>query len=202
MFITFEGCEGVGKSTQLKMIKDYAEQTGQRIVFVREPGGTEISEQIRKIILSTANTAMTPVCEALLYAAARAQLVNEVIRPALDKGLTVICDRYIDSSVAYQGYARGLGAKLVKDINAPAVGNCMPDYTVFINLHPSQSFRTIKLDDRFEHETALFHEKVYEGFIAEAQASPERFIMIKPDLDRNKTGKAIINALKERGALK
>ena len=106
MFITFEGCEGVGKSTQLAMLKDYLHRTGQEAVYVREPGSTEISEQIRKIILDPANTAMTAETEALLYAAARAQLVAQVIRPALDQGKTVICDRYLDSSVAYQGYAR------------------------------------------------------------------------------------------------
>ncbi len=119
MFVSFEGCEGVGKSTQLRLLKEYLEKTGQRAVYVREPGSTEISEQIRRVILDTANTAMTDMTEALLYAASRAQLVREVIKPALERGELIICDRYVDSSVAYQGYGREMGAELIKRINAP-----------------------------------------------------------------------------------
>lgn len=132
MFVSFEGCEGVGKSTQLKLLKDYLEATGQHAVYVREPGSTEISEQIRKVILNPQNTAMTDMTEALLYAASRAQLVREVIKPALERGELVVCDRYVDSSIAYQGYARGLGADTIKQINAPAMEGCLPDVTIFL----------------------------------------------------------------------
>lgn len=202
MFVTFEGCEGVGKSTQLAMLKEYLKNTGQDAVYVREPGSTEISEKIRAIILDPENTEMSAETEALLYAAARAQLVKEVIRPALDEGKTVICDRYIDSSVAYQGYARGLGRDFVEKINCYALENATPDVTVFMDLRPSASFRSTSRNDRMERESRDFHDKVYEGFIAQSEASNGRFVMIKPEKDKNATQKKIIDALRERGALK
>ena len=192
MFVTFEGCEGVGKSTQLALLKDYLKKTGQEAVYVREPGSTEISE----------NTAMTAQTEALLYAAARAQLVAEVIRPALDAGKTVICDRYVDSSVAYQGYARGLGVGFVAKINSYALENAVPDVTVFIDLRPSASFRSVSRDDRLEREEESFHDKVYEGYIAQSKASNGRFVMIKPEKDKFDTHRKILAALRERGAVK
>lgn len=130
-FVTFEGCEGVGKSTQLKQLKEYLDKTGQPAIFTREPGGNKISEQIRSVILNPENTEMNAMCEALLYAASRAQLVDEVIKPALDRGELVICDRFLDSSIAYQGGARGLGIENVLEINRHAIQGCMPDLTVF-----------------------------------------------------------------------
>lgn len=202
MFVTFEGCEGVGKSTQLALLKDYLKKTGQEAVYVREPGSTEISEKIRSIILDPENTAMTAQTEALLYAAARAQLVAEVIRPALDAGKTVICDRYVDSSVAYQGYARGLGVGFVAKINSYALENAGPDVTVFIDLRPSASFRSVSRDDRLEREEESFHDKVYEGYIAQSKASNGRFVMIKPEKDKLDTHRKILAALRERGAVK
>ena len=202
MFVTFEGCEGVGKSTQLALLKDYLKKTGQEAVYVREPGSTEISEKIRSIILDPENTAMTAQTEALLYAAARAQLVAEVIRPALDAGKTVICDRYVDSSVAYQGYARGLGVGFVAEINSYALENAVPDVTVFIDLRPSASFRSVSRDDRLEREEESFHDKVYEGYIAQSKASNGRFVMIKPEKDKLDTHRKILAALRERGAVK
>ena len=202
MFVTFEGCEGVGKSTQLALLKDYLKKTGQEAVYVREPGSTEISEKIRSIIIDPENTAMTAQTEALLYAAARAQLVAEVIRPALDAGKTVICDRYVDSSVAYQGYARGLGVGFVAKINSYALENAVPDVTVFIDLRPSASFRSVSRDDRLEREEESFHDKVYEGYIAQSKASNGRFVMIKPEKDKFDTHRKILAALRERGAVK
>lgn len=202
MFVTFEGCEGVGKSTQLALLKDYLKKTGQEAVYVREPGSTEISEKIRSIILDPENTAMTAQTEALLYAAARAQLVAEVIRPALDAGKTVICDRYVDSSAAYQGYARGLGVGFVEKINSYALENAVPDVTVFIDLRPSASFRSVSRDDRLEREEESFHDKVYEGYIAQSKASNGRFVMIKPEKDKLDTHRKILAALRERCAVK
>ena len=202
MFVTFEGCEGVGKSTQLNMLKEYLKNTGQDAVYVREPGSTEISEKIRSIILDPANTAMTAETEALLYAAARAQLVSEVILPALSEGRTVICDRYVDSSAAYQGYARGLGIDFVRSVNSYALKNAMPDVTVFIDLRPSASFRSVRREDRLEREEAQFHDKVYEGYLAQASTSNGRFVMIKPEKDKNETHRKIIAALREKGAVK
>ena len=202
MFVSFEGCEGVGKSTQLRLLKEYLEKTGQRAVYVREPGSTEISEQIRKVILDTANTAMTDMTEALLYAASRAQLVREVIKPALAKGELVICDRYVDSSVAYQGYGRGMGAELIKQINAPAIDGCMPDLTIFIDLSPEHSWRTYRTEDRLEQESNEFFTKVYNGFVSEIGSSNGRIVAIKPDIDKNVTANKIISAMRERGIIK
>ena len=202
MFVTFEGCEGVGKSTQLNMLKEYLSATGQEAVYVREPGSTRISEKIRSVILDPANTEMTAETEALLYAAARAQLVSEVILPALSAGKTVICDRYVDSSAAYQGYARGLGIDFVRRINSYALANAMPDVTVFIDLRPSDAFRSVRREDRLEREKAEFHDKVYEGYLAQASTSNGRFVMIKPEKDKNETHRKIIAALRERGAIK
>lgn len=202
MFVTFEGCEGVGKSTQLNMLKEYLSATGQEAVYVREPGSTRISEKIRSVILDPANTEMTAETEALLYAAARAQLVSEVILPALSAGKTVICDRYVDSSAAYQGYARGLGIDFVRRINSFALANAMPDVTVFIDLRPSDAFRSVRREDRLEREKAEFHDKVYEGYLAQASTSNGRFVMIKPEKDKNETHRKIIAALREKGAVK
>lgn len=203
MFISFEGCEGVGKSTQLKLLKNYLDSTGQDAVYVREPGSTEISEQIRKVILNPQNTEMADMTEALLYASSRAQLVRQVIKPALKEGKLVICDRYVDSSVAYQGYGRGLGADIIKQINAPAIDGCLPDVTIFLDLRPSESWRTFRMpDDRLEQESVEFFNKVYDGFVSEIGTSNGRFVRIKPDFDRDVTSKKIIDALKERGAIK
>ena len=132
-FITFEGCEGSGKSTQVALFKSYLEKNAIDYVFTREPGGTKISEKIRTLILDVENSEMTDECEALLYASARAQLVKELIIPSLESGKLVLCDRYIDSSIAYQAYARGIGKEFISKINSYAIENCMPNYTVFIN---------------------------------------------------------------------
>ena len=137
--ITFEGCEGCGKSTQLRLLKDYLDRKGVDYVAAREPGGTEISERIRAIILDGSLSGMSYRTEALLYAAARCQILKEVVKPAVDAGKTVILDRYIDSSFAYQAYARGLGYDFVAAANSYAVENFMPDVTVFLNVPPENS---------------------------------------------------------------
>ena len=134
-FISFEGGDGSGKSTQIQILREFLEERGYDVILTREPGGTPISEKIRSIILDKANSEMDDMTEALLYAAARAQLVSQVIRPALEEGKVVICDRFVDSSMAYQAYARGLGDS-VKTINAFAVGDCMPDLTILLKVNP------------------------------------------------------------------
>jgi len=202
MFVTFEGCEGVGKSTQVRLVREYLERTGQTAVYIREPGSTKISEQIRDVIGNPDNTEMTDITEAMLFAASRAQLVREVIRPALEAGELVICDRYIDSSVAYQGYARGMGVELIKKINEPAIDGVMPNVTIFIDLKPSESWRNTKNADRMEQESADFHDRVYEGYIAEIATSNGRIVPIKPDFDKKVTAERIIEALRRRGAIK
>lgn len=202
MFVSFEGCEGVGKSTQLRLLREYLDRTGQDAVYVREPGSTKISEQIRGIILDPDNTEMNAMTEALLYAASRAQLVRQVIKPALAEGKLVICDRYVDSSVAYQGYGRDMGAELIKQINAPAVDGCMPVLTVFIDLSPENSWRANRNADRLEQESNEFFDKVYRGFVSEIRTSNGRIVPIKPDIDKTATSEKIIAIMRERGLVK
>lgn len=202
MFVTFEGCEGVGKSTQVRLLKEYLERTGQPAVYIREPGSTKISEQIRDVIANPDNTEMTDITEAMLFAASRAQLVREVIRPALERGELVICDRYIDSSVAYQGYARGMGVDTIKSINSAAIDGLLPDVTIFIDLKPSESWRNTKNADRLEQESSDFHDRVYDGYIAEIKSSNGRIVPIKPDFDKKVTAERILNVLRQKGAIK
>ena len=135
-FVTFEGCEGSGKSTQLKLLAQKLDQAGVDYMMTREPGGSRIAERIREIILDGKNTAMCDECEALLYAASRVQLLKEKLIPALEAGKLVICDRYVHSSLAYQGVARGLGEEYVADINSFALENCPPDLTIFLDIPP------------------------------------------------------------------
>ena len=161
-FITFEGCEGVGKSRQIKMAERFLCDNNIKYYLTREPGGTAVSEQIRSIILDGKNTTMTDECEALLYAAARVQLLKEEIAPRLERGELVLCDRYVDSSLAYQGYARGLGVEFVEKINDFALKNYMPDYTVFLNLTPELAFKRkggADKTDRLELSGMDFHNK-------------------------------------------
>ncbi|MEX1376934.1 MAG: dTMP kinase [Eubacteriales bacterium] len=169
LFITFEGLDGAGKSTQIQKVKEIFEQKGFEVVLTREPGGTEISEKIRKIILDNDNDEMSFVTEALLYAASRAQHVSQKIRPALDAGKVVICDRYVHSSIAYQGYGRGLGAEKVMDINSHAIDGLMPDISFFILLPTDKAMERLKSSnrelDRLEVEEADFFQKVETGYL-------------------------------------
>jgi dTMP kinase len=203
-FITFEGCEGVGKSRQIKFLEEYLSANGIEYYLTREPGGTPVSEQIRGVILDGKNVSMTDECEALLYASARVQLLKEVVKPKLDNGELVLCDRYIDSSIAYQGYARGLGVDFVKKINDYAITNFMPDYTIFLNLPPEQAFLRkggVDKTDRLELSGMDFHKKVYEGYLDIARKEPDRFIVIDASGDKFQTHAKIINALKEKGII-
>ncbi len=203
-FITFEGCEGSGKSTQLSMFKDYLEKNNIDYIFVREPGGTDISEKIRKIILDVDNKNMTDECEALLYASARAQLVKEKILPALNEGKLVFCDRFIDSSFAYQAYARGLGMDYITAINSYAVNNCMPDCTLFLNISPDEAFKRkggADASDRLEQVGIEFHRKVFFGYTEIANKNADRIEKINCLGTREQTHLNIINALKKRGVL-
>ena len=203
-FITFEGCEGVGKSRQIKMLEEYLKTNGISYLLTREPGGTPVSEQIRSVILDGRNVAMADECEALLYAAARVQLLKETIKPKLDQGALVFCDRYIDSSLAYQGYARGLGVEFVEKINDYAIKNFMPDYTIFLNLPPEQAFKRkggVDKKDRLELSGMKFHEDVYKGYLQLAKRYPERFIVIDASGEKEQTHDKIIRALKEKGVI-
>lgn len=200
-FIVFEGCEGVGKSTQLHLLKEYLEKTGQKAVFTREPGGTPVGEKIRSLLLGEE---MSAESEALLFAAARCEHIDKVILPALERGELVVCDRYVDSSIAYQAFGRKLGRKRVEEINAYAFASCMPDAVVFIDMNPLNSWRRQKgkivENDRMEKESDGFHLAVYLGF-KESASSTDRFISVIPDEDKLVTASLIVNALKAKGLI-
>ena len=183
LFITFEGVDGCGKSTQMRFLAEYLiEEKGMDVVLTREPGGCSVAEQIREILLDKQNSEMNGYTEALLYAAARVQHIDEVILPAVRAGKIVLCDRYLDSSIAYQGYARGIGIERVLQMNRYAVENCMPDWTIFMDYHPKKAFSRMnpaKERDRLELEDGAFFEKVYEGFQKAAELAPERIMKIQ-----------------------
>ena len=178
-FITFEGGDGSGKSTQIALLRDWLVQAGYDVILTREPGGTRISEKIRELILDPDNQEMADMTEALLYAAARAQLVSQMIKPALEEGKVVICDRFVDSSIAYQAYGRGLG-DAVGVINTYAVDGCMPDLTVLLRLDPEKGSSRIadREHDRIEQAPDAFHRKVYEGYLELEKNYPDRIVGI------------------------
>ena len=183
-FITVEGTDGSGKSTQLKLLMDYLGTKNCDVVFTREPGGTEISEKIRAIILDINNKEMTDMTEALLYAAARAQHVQQKIIPAINEGKVVICDRFVDSSIAYQGAARGLGTDNIMQINSFALNGIMPDLTLFFDLPPEKGILRKKNEkelDRLESEKLDFHVNVYEGYKKLCSQYPDRIKVISAD---------------------
>ena len=185
IFITMEGPDGSGKTTQITLLKEYLEKEGYDVLITREPGGTVISEAIREIILNKDYTEMSPVTEMLLYASARAQLINEVIGPALDAGKAVISDRFVDSSLVYQGMARGLGVGNVYEVNCQAIGKYMPDVTFLLDL-PADVGIARKKDqkelDRMEMESLEFHRAVAEGYRSLAERFPERIEKIDATL--------------------
>lgn len=166
-FITIEGPDGSGKSTQIKLLIEYLTQRKIEVLFTREPGGTPISEKIRNIILDTEHEEMTGMTEALLYAAARAQHVEQLIRPALGQNKIILCDRFVDSSVVYQGFARGLGMEKIEELNHQATGGLTPDLTICLDVPASCGLNRKQNQmqlDRLEKETVEFHEKVRQGY--------------------------------------
>lgn len=179
LFISFEGPDASGKTTQLSLLREYLLSLGLDPLMTREPGGTPISEKIRDIILDKANGEMLPVTEALLYAAARAQHVGQLIRPALREGRIVISDRFLDSSVAYQGYGRKLGG-MVEAVNAPAVAGLEPDLTVLLYIEPAEmrSRRSAEEEDRMDAQKNEFHMDVLAGYLSLADAHRDRIVLI------------------------
>lgn len=201
-FVTIEGCEGVGKSTLISGLKEYFADKKIDAVFTREPGGTPAAEKIRDIILDAGNSAITPVTELMLYAASRAQHTEELIKPSVAAGKIVVCDRYSDSTLAYQGYARGLGVELCNRLNSIAQCGIEPDLTVFLDLSPADGFKRkggADKDDRLESESLAFHERVYSGFKTIAARNPERFAAIDASKSEKEVLADVIGVLKTRG---
>ncbi len=199
IFISFEGPDGSGKSTQIRLFSQYLKDSGFDVVLTREPGGTPISEKIRSIILDPENEEMDGMTEALLYAASRAQHVAQLIKPALDEGKVVLTDRFMDSSIAYQGYARGLGDK-IRIINEYAIGGVHPDLTFFIDISPEEGLkragRRNKLD-RLEKESIAFHNAVYEGYRALFDIYRDRYVIIDGSKSIDAVSKDVIAKFEE-----
>ena len=180
-FITVEGPDGAGKTTQVKAIVEALQNKGYDVLVTREPGGTPISDKIREIILSPTHREMADATEVLLYAAARAQHVHEVIRPALEDGKIVICDRYVDASVAYQGYGLGVPTQKVSHINRFATGGLTPDRTYLLDVPVQEGKNRLQARnelDRIEQKGEAYHERVRAGFLELAEQSPERFRVV------------------------
>ena len=175
VFVTFEGVEGAGKTTQIARLRSTLEGAGLNVCVTREPGGDALGESVRDLLL---NTDVSARAELLLFLAARAQNVEQIIRPHLANGGIVLCDRFIDSSVAYQGYARGLGATTVRRLNAFAVNGVVPDMTVLLDLAPEIGLARQTAHNRMEAQGLEFHRRVRQGFLTAAQNHPERFRVV------------------------
>ena len=203
MFITLEGPEGSGKTTAVEAAVKRLQEMGYEIVRTREPGGTPIAEQIRNVILDKGNTAMDPRTEALLYAASRRQHLVEKVWPALKEGKIVICDRYLDSSLAYQGGARGLGVDNILNINLFATENTWPDLTLLFDIKPELGLARINANadrevNRLDLEKLDFHNKVRDTFLELAKKYPDRFVIIDASQSREEVAKATMEAILSR----
>ncbi|MEA4998296.1 MAG: dTMP kinase [Candidatus Limiplasma sp.] len=200
-FLTMEGLDGSGKTTQMDRLEQSLRDYGYSVLRTREPGGCEISEEIRHTILTTDHMEMCPACEALLYAAARAQHVHEVIRPAVERGMLVLCDRFVDSSIAYQGGGRELGTEVVRTLNAPAVDGMLPDATVYLNIDHQLALErrhSASSLDRIEVESAAFHARVqaaYEKLISEDK---KRFLLVDAEQDVDAVAADVLDVVLSR----
>jgi dTMP kinase len=187
-FITFEGSEGCGKSTQSHLLASYLKGKGHKVLYLREPGGVKISEKIRTILLDPVNKGMSKECEMLLYMAARAQVVSEIIKPALDKGKIVICDRFLDSTVAYQGYGLGVDIKVIKQVGSFATTGIKPDLTFFLDLCVKKGLKHRQhCLDRIEQRELSYHKRVRSGYLKIAFLEPGRVKVVKVEPHKDET---------------
>jgi dTMP kinase len=205
-FVTFEGIEGCGKSTHASRLRDALCADGLPVLLTREPGGTAISEKIREILLDPAHEGMDPRAELLLYLASRAQVVAELLLPALESGTIVLVDRYTDSTVAYQGGGRGLDFEEIRRLNAFAARGLVPDLTFLLDLEPAEGLGRItgvsgSGPDRLERETLEFHRRVREGFLALAEREPDRIVVVRTDRDLGTVSAEIRRIVSERLSL-
>jgi len=203
-FVSLEGGEKAGKSTHLEYLREWLENQKIDFVYTREPGGTAVGEKIRELLLDSKGGVSSPVAEMLLYAAARAQLVQEVIEPALAQGKLVICDRYIDSSIAYQGYALGLSVDFVKKVNFEATKGIIPDITFLFDIDPDTSANRLSFvkRDRIEIRSREYFSRVREGYLQLALDNPDRFVIIDSrdelSVNRQKITEILSNGYKGR----
>ncbi|MGN7765767.1 dTMP kinase [Paenibacillus sp. P46E] len=202
-FITLEGGDGSGKTTVLGRVAAYLQNHSMPYLITREPGGIEIAEKIRSIILDPAHTAMDARTEALLYAASRSQHLAEVVEPALKEGLTVLCDRFVDSSLVYQGYARGLGIEEVRKINQFATSGRTPDLTFYLDVDPEVGLSRIAANEerevnRLDLESLAFHQKVRDGYCQVIKSDPERIVVLDANRPIHMVEQDIVRILKER----
>ena len=209
-FITFEGIEGCGKTTQIRLLSRKLEGDGYAVTVTREPGGCPVADQIRNILLDANNHAITPLTELLLYAAARAQHMSEVVKPALDAGAIVLCDRFTDATIAYQGYGRKLDLAAISQLNRMATGGIRPDMTLLLDCPAETGLKRAisrinnapgAREERFELESLQFHQRVREGYLSLAQQEPERFVIIDAAVGILETEKAIAAAVLEKLAI-
>ena len=194
--MTFEGVDGSGKSTQAELLRDALAAEGREVVLTREPGGTELGERVRELVLD--GPEMTPWAEAALFAAARAELVATVVRPALERGADVVSDRYVDSSLAYQGIARGVGVEHVLELNLHVVQGLMPDATVLLLLDPAEAGRRAGETDRLEREGAGFHARVDAAYRELAERFPDRIVALDGGLPADELSEVIRERLRSR----
>ena len=200
LFVAFEGGDGAGKSTQVSLLREALETAGRTVVVTRQPGGTDLGHQIRDLVLHGAHVA--PRAEALLFAADKAHHVDQLIRPALDRGEVVLTDRYTDSSVAYQGAGRDLGAEEIHDLNMWAVDGLVPDLTVIVDISAQEGRRRRgDVHDRLESEADAFHEAIRAHFLAMAQGNPQRYLVVDGTLPADEIHAAVVDRLRSTGVL-
>ena len=194
LFITFEGGEGCGKSTHSRLLLKKLEQRNIPVVLTHEPGGTALGNELRKALKRKRTSFISPQAELFLVAASRAQLVAEVIRPALEEGKVVLCDRFTHSTMVYQGYGRGLDFTAIQMVNNMATRNLHPDLIIFLDIPPEQGLaRKRSLKDRFELEDSSFHQRIREGYVKMAAAEPDRWLVIDASLPKSKVAEIIWN---------
>ena len=202
-FITLEGPDGAGKGTQGRRLVEHLRRAAVDVLNTREPGGTSIGERIRRVLLDDTHREMAPETEMLLFAASRAQFVREVVRPALARGTTVLSERYVDASLAYQGFGRGLDVALVRTVNDVATGGLLPDLTLLLDIDPAIGLERVQAagragaagGDRLEQETLAFHQRVRAGFLQLARESPKRFVVIDAQGDVERVRREVVRAV-------
>lgn len=205
MFITFEGPEGSGKTSQIAPLADFLREKGYSVLTTREPGGTKIGDQVREILMHLENTSMHPRTETLLFLAARAQLVEQCIRPEIERGSLVLCDRYADSTLAYQGYGHGNNLQTLRQLLDFSTGNLWPDLTLLLDVDPEQGLRRRRAGgdwNRLDAYTLAFHKRVWHGYHEMAQQDPQRWVMIDAsqsfDLVQDQIREIILKRLNSR----